>query len=247
LILEINEESYLAILTGRKSSAFDTSMDHLISNWIRYGTGASKVNKVGFRVSILHMGTKAILLYTLSPVVMLLCTSLPTVTFAQTSQTANSSGTTATTNTNITSTSGAGGPQLLKKIEKIPSLSNIIVLSLVDGIKVSGVNIGDTDLTLTLKRQTAGTNLTSPGNTSSLPVTVLVTKLPVNNLTQLISTAESTIQLAQASRNSDSTNSIVGGQSLGGAGVSGAAGSNALDILNLLKDVQIGTASIVIL
>jgi hypothetical protein len=192
------------------------------------------------------MGTKVILLYTLSLVIMLLCTSLPTVTFAQTSQTANSSATNATTSTNITSTSGAGGPQLLKKIEKIPSLSNIIVLSLVDGIKVSGVNIGDTDLTLTLKRQTAGTNLTSPGNTSSLPVTVLVTKLPVNNLTQLISTAESTIQLAQASRNSDPTSSIVGGQSLiGGAGVSGAAGSNALDILNLLKDVQIGTASIV--
>jgi hypothetical protein len=120
-------------------------------------------------------------------------------------------------------------------------------MSLIDGIKVSGINLGATDLTLTLTRQTVGTNLTSPGNTSSLPVTVLVTKLPVNNLTQLISTAESTIQLAQASRSADPTSSIVGGQSIlgGGAGSSSAAGANALEILNLLKDVQIGTASIV--
>jgi hypothetical protein len=180
-------------------------------------------------------------------VVLLLFTSLSTVTFAQTSPTENSSATSATSSSNATTSASAGGSQLLKKITTIPSLSNIVTMSLIDGIKVSGINLGATDLTLTLTRQTVGTNLTSPGNTSSLPVTVLVTKLPVNNLTQLISTAESTIQLAQASRSADPTSSIVGGQSIlgGGAGSSSAAGANALEILNLLKDVQIGTASIV--
>jgi hypothetical protein len=196
---------------------------------------------------MLFMTKKVMLFYSLSLVVLLLFTSLSTVTLAQTSPTANSSATSATSSSNATSSASAGGSQLLQKITTIPSLSNIVTMSLIDGIKVSGINLGATDLTLTLTRQTVGTNLTSPGNTTSLPVTVLVTKLPVNNLTQLISTAESTIQLAQASRSADPTSSIVGGQSIlgGGAGSSSAAGANALEILNLLKDVQIGTASIV--
>jgi hypothetical protein len=193
------------------------------------------------------MKNKVMLFYSLSFVVLLLCTSLSTVTFAQTSPTTNTSATIPTTSSNATNTAATGGSQLLKKIEKIPSLSNIVTMSLVDGIKVSGINLGATDLTLTLQRQMVGTDLTSPGNTSSLPVTILVTKLPVNNLTQLISTAGSTIQLAQASRNADPTSSVIGGQSMlgGGADSSSAAGANALQILNLLKDVQIGTASIV--
>jgi hypothetical protein len=196
---------------------------------------------------MLFMTKKVMLFYFFSLVVLLLFTSLSTVTFAQTSPAANTSATTVTSSSNATSSASAGGSQLLQKITTIPSLSNIVTMSLIDGIKVSGINLGATDLTLTLTRQTVGTNLTSPGNTSSLPVTVLVTKLPVNNLTQLISTAESTIQLAQASRSADPTSSIVGGQSIlgGGAGSSSAAGANALEILNLLKDVQIGTASIV--
>jgi hypothetical protein len=196
---------------------------------------------------MLFMSKKVMLFYSLSLVVLLLFTSLSTVTFAQTSPAANTSATTVTSSSNATSSASAGGSQLLQKITTIPSLSNIVTMSLIDGIKVSGINLGATDLTLTLTRQTVGTNLTSPGNTTSLPVTVLVTKLPVNNLTQLISTAESTIQLAQASRSADPTSSIVGGQSIlgGGAGSSSAAGANALEILNLLKDVQIGTASIV--
>jgi hypothetical protein len=197
---------------------------------------------------MLFMTKKVMLFYSLSFVVLLLCTSLSTVTFAQTSPTANSSATTPTTSSNGTSTAApAGGSQLLQRIATIPSLSNIVTMSLVDGIKVSGINLGATDLTLTLKRQTVGTDLTSTGNTSSLPVTILVTKLPVNNLTQLISTAGSTIQLAQAGRNADPTSSVIGGQAIlgGGADSSSAAGTNALQILNLLKDVQIGTASIV--
>jgi hypothetical protein len=196
---------------------------------------------------MLFMSKKVMLFYSLSLVVLLLFTSLFTVTFAQTSPAANTSATTVTSSSNATSSASAGGSQLLQKITTIPSISNIVTMSLIDGIKVSGINLGATDLTLTLTRQTVGTNLTSPGNTTSLPVTVLVTKLPVNNLTQLISTAESTIQLAQASRSADPTSSIVGGQSIlgGGAGSSSAAGANALEILNLLKDVQIGTASIV--
>ena len=172
------------------------------------------------------------LLYVLSLVVLLLYTSISTVTFAQTSPTSNT--------INATSATGGGGSQLIQKIEKIPSLSKIVVISLVEGIKVSGINIGDTDLTLTLKRQSVGTNITSPGNISSLPVTLLVTKLPVSNITQVISASESAKSLSAASSNSDPMSSL-----LGGTAPSASSGSAAVEILSVLKDLQIGTASIV--
>lgn len=171
------------------------------------------------------------LFYALSLVVLLICSSISTVTFAQTSPTSNA--------TNATSAAGISESQI-QKIEKIPSLSKIVVISLVEGIKVSGINIGDTDLTLTLKRYSAETNITSSGNISSVPVTLLVTKLPVSNITQVISASESAKSLSAASSSSDPTSSL-----LGGTAPSASSGSAALDILSILKDLQIGTASIV--
>lgn len=180
------------------------------------------------------------LFYALSLVVLLLCASISTVAFAQTSPTANSTTISASTSSNATSAAGVGGSQDIQKIEKIPSLSKIVVISLVEGIKVSGIIIGDTDLTLTLKRYSVGTDITSPGNISSLPVTLLVAKLPVSNLTQVISASESAKSLSAASSNSDPTSSL-----LGGTAPSASSGSAALEILSVLKDLQIGTASIV--
>lgn len=72
--------------------------------------------------------------------------------------TANWSATSTTTNSNATSTAAAGGSQLLKKIETILSLSNIVVMSLIHGIKVIGKNLGATDPGLTLRRRLDGTS-----------------------------------------------------------------------------------------
>ncbi len=85
-----------------------------------------------------------------------------------------------------TSTSSLDSSNLVNKLQRVSSLSNILGISLVDGIKVSGVNVGDTDLSVILKYQTDGTNVIDTGNVS-LPLTVIVTKLPVSNLTQLLS------------------------------------------------------------
>ena len=127
-----------------------------------------------------------------------------------------------------------GASRLVQKLERIPSLSNIVGISLVDGIKVSGVSLGYNNLSVTL---TAGRNVTSSGN-ASLPVTILVTKLPISNTTQLLSTVESTLRLAAA-------NHVTSTQEAGEAVPSSAMGSDALQILELLRNVKIGTGSVV--
>jgi hypothetical protein len=148
-------------------------------------------------------------------------------------------------NTSSSSTSSLDSSNLVKKLEKISSLSNIVGISLVDGIKVSGINIGDTDMSVTLKYQAVGGNLSNTGNASaaaSLPVTIIATKLPVSNLTQLLSMVEAMRNMATtATSNANPMGSI-----LGQTGSSNAAmESNAVQILTLLRNIQIGVASIV--
>jgi hypothetical protein len=150
-------------------------------------------------------------------------------------------------NTSSSSTSSLDSSNLGKKLEKVSSLSNIVGISLVDGIKVSGINIGDTDMSVTLKYQRAGGNVSNTGNasalSSSLPVTIIATKLPVSNLTQLLSMVEAMRNMATttATNNANPMGSI-----LGQPGSSNPAmESNAVQILNLLRNIQIGIASVV--
>ena len=135
---------------------------------------------------------------------------------------------------------------LAKKLEKVSSLSNIVGISLVDRIKVSGINVGDTDMSVTLKYQRSGGNVSNTGNASalsSLPVTIIATKLPVSNLTQLLSMVEAMRNMATttATNNANPMGSI-----LGQPGSSNSAmESNAVQILTLLRNIQIGIASVV--
>ena len=145
------------------------------------------------------------------------------------------------------STSSLDSSNLAKKLEKVSSLSNIVGISLVDGIKVSGINVGDTDMSVTLKYQRAGGNVSNTGNasalSSSLPVTIIATKLPVTNLTQLLSMVEAMRNMATttATNNANPMGSI-----LGQPGSSNSAmESNAVQILTLLRNIQIGIASVV--
>jgi hypothetical protein len=125
--------------------------------------------------------------------------------------------------------------------ERIASLSNVLGISMVDGIKISGVNIGDTDLSATLTREQTQTGSSSgTANTSSLPVTVIVAKLPVSNLTEIISLVQSSRNLATEIRSGDAMGAL-GGQLESNAPL----GSDAVQLLSLLKNVQIGTGNIV--
>jgi hypothetical protein len=154
--------------------------------------------------------------------------------------------TTGNNNISSSSTSSLDSSKLVKKLEKVSSLSNIVGISLVDGIKVSGINIGDTDMSVTLRYQAVGGNASNTGNasslSSSLPVTIIATKLPVSNLTQLLSMVEAMRNMATtATSNANPMGSI-----LGQPGSSNAAmESNAVQILSLLRNIQIGIASVV--
>ena len=95
--------------------------------------------------------------------------------------------------------------------QRIASLSNVLGISMVDGIKISGINIGDTDLSATLTReQTQPNGSSNTANMSSLPVTVIVAKLPVSNLTESISLVESSRSLATAVRSGDAMDALAG-------------------------------------
>ena len=125
--------------------------------------------------------------------------------------------------------------------QRIASLSNVLGISMVDGIKISGINIGNTDLSVTLSReQNQSDGSSNIANMSSLPVTVIVAKLPVSNLTEVISLVESSRNLATAVRSGNAMDTLAG--QLGSNSVSGG---DALQLLSLLKNVQIGTGNIV--
>jgi hypothetical protein len=130
---------------------------------------------------------------------------------------------------------GLGSQDTLKKLESISSLTNVVGISMVEGIKLSGILIGDSDISVTLKHQ-AGQN--SLGN-KSLPVTVIVSKLPVANLTQLMSLVESSRSVAASSSGGGSMDSL-----FGSTDANSAMGNNAIRLLSVIKEMQIGAASI---
>jgi hypothetical protein len=135
-----------------------------------------------------------------------------------------------------------------KFLEKISSLSNIVAVSTVEGIKFGGISIGDTNLTLTLKRQTNESNASgaaTTGNISSmsLPVTVIVSKLPVHNLTEVVPMLQATRNMegAVSNPNPSSASTIDLGTLLASnPGVQG----NLLRTISILKNVQIGVGAI---
>jgi hypothetical protein len=75
---------------------------------------------------------------------------------------------------------------------------------------------------------------------SSLPVTVIAAKLPITNLTELISTLEATRSLAMATSSANPMDAATGQ-----IGSNAAIQGNAFQILSLLKNIQIGAGNIV--
>lgn len=175
-------------------------------------------------------------------------TSSMTLAFAQTSPSAN---TTASTPTNLS-------PNLAtqlktnvvpKLLEKISSLSNIVAVSTVEGIKLGGISMENSNLTVTLKHHTNESNAggtATAGNASemSLPVTVIVSRLPVHNLTEVVSMLQSARNMegAVSNLNPSSASTIdLGSVFASNSGVQ----SNLLRTLSILKNVQIGVGAIV--
>lgn len=89
---------------------------------------------------------------------------------------------------------------LLEKIQGASSLSNIQTISWVNGIEVTGVNIGESDATITLRQ------VQDPGANKSLPVTVTVVKTPGSSIKNLIALIDASNKLT----GKNTTNPLIG-------------------------------------
>jgi hypothetical protein len=142
-------------------------------------------------------------------------------------------------------------PALLEKIKDASSLSNIQTISWVDGIQVSGFNIGENQATVTLT--------SALGEDNPRPVTVMIIKTPGSSVKSLLALMEASNKLS----GKNATNPLVGligqlgAQTPGSSGpnMSSMAGLAALNVsesvmplqalLQLGKDTKIGVANIV--
>ena len=123
----------------------------------------------------------------------------------------------------------------IKKLENIYSLTNTVGISMVNGIMVNEIVVGENNVTATLNYQ-ATQNDTGE---SPLPVTVIVTKLPVENLTKLvIFAAESSKMASTLSSGSGSVESLIEKTKLTPDTL-----NLALNSLDLIKNLQTGVAS----
>ena len=123
----------------------------------------------------------------------------------------------------------------IKKLENIYSLTNTVGMSMVNGIKVNDIVVGENNVTATLNYQ-ATQNDTGK---SPLPVTVIVTKLPVENLTKLvIFAAESSKMASTLSSGSGSVESLIEKTKLTPDTL-----NLAINSLDLIKNLQSGVAS----
>jgi hypothetical protein len=125
------------------------------------------------------------------------------------------------------------------------SLSGVVGISSVNGVKVTGVNLGNNEISVTLRHiLTTGIN-----NVSSVPpsVTVTVIRLPTN-LQDLMSLAAASGSMGNSTsmmmaNNANPVNAMIG-QGLGGVGANATTQNNPLKALALLKNIQIGSSRI---
>jgi hypothetical protein len=143
-------------------------------------------------------------------------------------------------NTSESTISPEGGA-LLKKILSASSFSNIQIISFVNGIEASGVNIGDSDITLTLKQTTTGSNESN----TSIPVTVTAVRVPGSSIKDLLTLIEASSKL----KGGDSTGPLAAMLSQMGGMLSGSNASDSTAPLQALmqlgRNTQIGVGNIV--
>ena len=127
------------------------------------------------------------------------------------------------------------------------SLSGIVGISSVNGVKVTGVNLGNNEISVTLRHiLTTGIN-----NVSSVPpsVTVTVIRLPTNlqDLMSLAAASRSTGGNNTGMLMTNNTNPInaMMGQGFRGIGANTTTQNNPFKALGFLGNIQIGSSSIV--
>jgi hypothetical protein len=145
--------------------------------------------------------------------------------------------------TKANSTLNPEAEALLKKIFSASSFSNIQTISFVDGIEVSGINLGDSDVTVTL-RKTATENATN----LSTPVTVTAVRVPGSSIKDLMALVEASAKL----RGPGNTGPLAAMLTQMGGLLNSGSGLNATNslapiqaIMQLGQNTQMGVANIV--
>ncbi|HSF51916.1 MAG TPA: hypothetical protein VLA74_14235 [Nitrososphaeraceae archaeon] len=136
----------------------------------------------------------------------------------------------------------------LKTILATP-FTSITAISLIPGLQVSGVNFGDTQISVTVKQ------IQSPGNTTNMttPITVTAVRIPVSDLEDLLSLVKDSGLLGDKAGinipgmiNDNPLNNLLGGSSgLIGGDQNSKDPISSVRPFQLLKDIQFGTGSIV--
>jgi len=137
-----------------------------------------------------------------------------------------------------------GSPNFMNNIFNASSISGIVGISLVNGVKVTGESLGNNEISVTLK------HVTTSSNSSLVPsVTVTALRLPMD-LKGLMSIAAASRSTGGNStsmfmtNNSNPMNAMMG-QGLSGLGANATTQNNPFKALGFLRNIQIGSSSIV--
>jgi len=147
---------------------------------------------------------------------------------------------------NATDSNASASPQaseLLKKILSASSFSNIQSISFVDGIEISGVNVGGSEITITLKQKATG----STDMNASTPVTVTAVRLPGSSVKDVLALVE-----ASAKFRGETTPGPLASMMDKMGSVLGTPSSNATDsvrpllsLMQLGQDLEMGVGQVV--
>ena len=133
---------------------------------------------------------------------------------------------------------------LLKKILNASSFSNIQTISFVPGIEVSGVDVGDSDISVTLKQ--IPSEAASSKSNASTPVTVTAVRLPGSSVKDVLSLVEASAKL----RGENTSGPLAGmmeqmGSLLGATSNASSSTRPLQSLMQLGQNLQMGVGNIV--
>jgi hypothetical protein len=140
-----------------------------------------------------------------------------------------------------------GSTNFMNGIFNASSISGIVGISMVNGVKVTGGNLGNNEISVTLK------HVTTSNNSSLVPsVTVTALRLPMDlkSLMSLAGAARGTggnTTSTMMANNSNPMKAMMGQgfNGLGGGLVNATTLNNPFKALDFLKNIQIGSSSII--
>lgn len=138
----------------------------------------------------------------------------------------------------------AEGGELLKKVLSASSFSNIQSISFVNGIEVSGITVGDSEITVTLKQKSSQ----STSMNASTPVTVTAVRLPGSSVKDVLALIEASAQF----RGENTSAPLASMMEKMGSMLGTASGSNVtnavrplLSLMQLGQNLEMGVGNVV--